>query len=144
MITDFLMKIRKGKDYFLLDKILTVLKISYFVFCFSFIFFSCSKEPKKPDYLLPKEKFTEVLTEVQIAETAIRLGLHRAKDSTILKDSIFTSLFREMGVSPVVYDSNYNYYLERPAEFEAIFDEVMVNLTERSALLKEKKELSTD
>ena len=61
-----------------------------------------------------------------------------------LKDSLFAALFREMEVNRAVYDSNYNYYLKRPAEMEAIFDEVMVNLSERSALLKEKKESETE
>tara|TARA_R110000868_G_scaffold155878_6_gene382501 strand:+ start:366 stop:752 length:387 start_codon:yes stop_codon:yes gene_type:complete len=128
----------------LIDKLIYKLKVFLVTIGLVFVFVSCGKEEKKPDYLWPKEKFVEVMTEIQITETVIRLGIHRAQDSIILKDSLFAALFREMEVNRAVYDSNYNYYLKRPAEMEAIFDEVMVNLSERSALLKEKKESETE
>ena len=108
------------------------------------LFTACEEEEKIPDYVLSKEKFTEVLTEVQIAESIVRLGYHRFPDSLYRNDSIYSAAFRKMEVSQAIFDSNMNYYLGFPNEMEKIYDQVIVNLSRRTAKLKVKEETSKE
>lgn len=107
-----------------------------------FFLFSCQKEEKKPDYLWSEEEFAELLTEVQMAEAFIRLGMHRevTKDSIVHNDSIYASVFRKWEISRQDFDSNYHYYLNHPKKFEAIYEKVITNLSERSASIQRKGE----
>lgn len=101
--------------------------------------FSCEGEKEKiPDYVWSQERFTEVLTEFQLAEAIVRLGYHRSNDSLIPNDSIYNAVFRKMNINKVEFDSNYNYYLKDPKILEEVYDEVLINLTKRSTALKSK------
>ena len=80
-----------------------------------------------------KERFTEVLTEFQIAESIVRLGHHRSKDSLILNDSVYAAIFRKLSITQADFDSNFQYYSNRPKEFEKIYEQVIDNLSIRSA-----------
>ena len=102
-------------------------------------FAACEEEEKIPDNILSKEKFTEALTEVQIAESIVRLGYHRYPDSLYRNDSIYSSAFRKLKITQAIFDSNMNYYLSRPVELEKIYDQVIVNLSTRTAELKVKE-----
>ena len=103
----------------------------------------CEEQEEMPDYLWTKERFTEVLTEMQIAESMLRLGIHKKRDSIVLRDSIYSSLFRKLNISRADFDSNYTYYLRRPDELGKIYDQVLVNLSEQSASLKREKKANT-
>lgn len=106
-----------------------------------FSFFSaCKKAEKLPDYLLSEDKFTEVLTEVQIAESIVRLGYHRYPDSLYRNDSIYSAAFRKLEISQAIFDSNMNFYLDHPKQLAKIYDQVLVNLSTRTAELKAKQE----
>ena len=104
-----------------------------------FLFFSCSSEKEKPEYIWDEEEFAEVLTEVQIAESIVRLGYHRKSDSIIPNDSIYSAAFKAANTNRSTFDSNYNYYLDRPDEMERVYELVITNLSQRSALLKQEK-----
>ena len=113
----------------------------------SFVMFtllSCEQQEKKPDYLWEKEKFIEVLTDFQTAESIGRLGINRTKDSLIYNDSIYASVFRKHATTKAVFDSNFTYFSNKPQEFEKIFEEVITNLSTRSAALKGKEVESTE
>lgn len=101
---------------------------------------SCSKEEKNPDYLFEKGKFVEILTDFEMAEAIVRLGYNRTKDSLIYNDSIYSSVFRKHDITEAIFDSNFTYYSNRPQEFEKIFEEVITNLSTRSAKIQGKRE----
>lgn len=107
--------------------------------------FSCKEEEKEPDYLMSEEEFIEVLTDFQEAEAIVRLGYGRWPDSLIANDSLFSSVFRKYEMTKVEFDSNFDYYSDRPEVFEKMFEEVITNLSERSArVMESKKTLSVD
>ncbi|MBL4707685.1 MAG: DUF4296 domain-containing protein [Flavobacteriales bacterium] len=108
------------------------------VFCCLCFLFACSQEKGQPDYLIPKSEFVELLTEFQEAEAIVRLGFNRTTDSLIPNDSIYAAFFRGRKISAAVFDSNFNYYSNRPKEFEKMFEQVITNLSTRSAELLEK------
>jgi len=100
---------------------------------------ACSKKEKKPDFLWSESKFIEVLTEVQITEAVVRLGIHRKKDTIIPKDSLYRAAFRKHEVYRAEFDSNFNYYLARPEKMAKIYEEVLTQISRRSALLQKKE-----
>lgn len=103
------------------------------------LFLSCREKEKKPAYVWDEEKFIEVLTEFQLAESMVRLGYHRFKDSLYVNDSIYKSVFKKMGVEESKFDSNYVYYLQKPKKMEEIYEKVITRLSQRSAELEQKK-----
>lgn len=106
---------------------------------------SCSNSSDVPDYVIEQEKFTDILTDFQKAESIIRLGYHRYQDSVLPNDSVYYSVFRKHDITKAAFDSNYNYYANQPKIFEKMYDEVIVNLSESSAeLVNDKKELPTN
>ena len=109
----------------------------YFPIAFMvFTMLACNKEEKKPDYLWEEERFVEVLTEFQITESLVRLGFYKNPDSLFFKDSVYQSLFNKMEINREEFDSNFNYYMKDPKLMEEFYDRVMVNLSERSAIIK--------
>lgn len=96
------------------------------------VLFSCQKQEKKPEFLLEEEQFVDVLTEFQLAEAIVRLGYHRTTDSMYYNDSIYQAAFRKFNISEAKFDSNYNYYLDRPKELEKIYEKVITKLSERT------------
>ena len=100
---------------------------------------SCAKQDKKPENIWDNDRFAAVLTEVQLAEAIVRLGYHKSKDSLVPNDSIYEVAFRKMNTTRTDFDSNYNYYLNHPEEMEKIYEQIITNLSERSAAINEKK-----
>ncbi len=100
-------------------------------------FSSCSGEEEQvPEYVWEEERFIEVLTEFQKAESIVRLGYHKLSDSIYPNDSVYQSLFVKMGVLEHEFDSNYQYYLNDPERMEKIYDQVITNLSKQEAELQ--------
>lgn len=114
--------------------------INYFFLLIVFgVFYSCNTKKDNPEYLWDSDRFATVLTEVQLAEATVRLGYHRSNDSLIPNDSVYQSALRKMNANRADFDSNYNYYLNHPKEMEQVYEQVITNLSERSAELNKKK-----
>lgn len=97
---------------------------------------ACENVQEEPDYLIESDKFVEVLTDFETAEALIRLGLNRTKDSLILNDSIYQSVFRKHNITQAVFDSNYTYYSDRPEEFEKMHETIISVISSKSEELK--------
>jgi len=105
-----------------------------------FALFSCKEEEKVPEYVMSEERFTEVLTEFQLAEATIRLGYHRTPDSLNYNDSVYSSVFRKLKITQADFDTNYAYYSNSPEQLKKIYEQVITNLSTRSAMLIGKKD----
>ncbi len=115
------------------------MRIALIVLGLAFILFSCEEEENVPDYLLEEAKFIEVLTDLQKAESIVRLGYNRYSDSIYLNDSVYSALFRSQKISRADFDSSMNYYLDRPEQLENIYKQVIESLSKESAELKAKR-----
>jgi|GEM_PF-1183580 len=104
------------------------------------VLFSCAEEKKKPDYLWEEDRMVEVMTEIQLAETIVRMGYHRYRDSMHLNDSVFNAALRKVNATRVDFDSNYNYYEAHPDQLEKVFERVINNLSSRSAELHSEQQ----
>lgn len=102
-------------------------------------FGACEEEEKTPDYIISEEKFVEVLTDIQKAESIVRLGYTRSADSSYVNDSVYAAVFRKQGVSRADFDSSMNHYLNNLDQMEGIYDQVLENISKESAELKAKR-----
>ena len=105
------------------------------------IFLSCQKEKRPVGVLSPKE-LTKVMMELYLAEA-------RASGQSMIKDSVMKyfkpaeqKLLAREGVSDSIMRITYQYYIERPEEFEKIYDSVIDSLSLREQ--KEKGKTSTN
>jgi|SRR5690554_177474 len=97
---------------------------------------SCTEKEQKPDYLWTEDHFVDVMVEMQKAEAIIRLGYHKQNDTIYATDSIYAAALRKMNATKVDFDSNYSYYINHPKKFEKLYDQVIVKLSEASALVE--------
>tara|TARA_B100000508_G_C11426874_1_gene261296 strand:- start:551 stop:940 length:390 start_codon:yes stop_codon:yes gene_type:complete len=96
----------------------------------------CQEKDNTPEYLWDEARMVEVMTEVQIAEALVRLGYHRSTDSMHLNDSVFNAALRTVNTNRADFDSNFNYYQGQPDKMEKVFEQVINNLSARSAEIK--------
>ena len=96
------------------------------------VLLSCGDpEPAPPADLIPRETFTEVLAGAYLVEARSSLDrIFVAGDSSVI-DPIYDSLFSAHGVTLETFKTTFQYYNERPKEFKAIHDEVVVELGRR-------------
>lgn len=102
---------------------------------------ACKEEEQKvPDYVWEEDKFVDILTDFQKAESLIRLGYNRFPDSSYVKDSVYAGFFKQKGVTEEEFDSNYSYYLRDPKHMEEIYDRVITKISEEAAELESKSD----
>jgi hypothetical protein len=99
---------------------------------------ACQKE-KRPIGVLSPRELTKVMTELYLAEA-------RAGGQALVKDSVMKyfkpaeqKLLAREGVSDSIMRITYQYYIERPKEFEKIYDSVIDSLS----LLEQKEKSKT-
>lgn len=120
------------------------MKIILFYIIVLLISTSCGEKADKPSYLWEEDKFVDVMTKFQMAEAILRLGYNRTSDGIYDADSVYASALKEAGVSQAIFDSNYNYYLNHPKDFERIYKKVIVRLNESSARLVNEKNIENN
>ncbi len=89
------------------------------------------KTEKKPAAVLGKEEFAELLMDMYTGEARIAT-LHMAVDSTYKVYHPFEkSVLAKHNVSDSVLKITYQYYTDRPIEFEQVYDIVIDSLSLR-------------
>lgn len=97
------------------------------------------KQARVPDTILSKEKFTKVLIDLSLAESAANLNIKNVRIEKIDSTYAFDPL-KENNVSKEQYDAAALFYTEHPDLYKEVYDEVLKTLTEMQA----KKKTVTD
>jgi len=92
----------------------------------------CVNQPKKvlPSVLLTEPQMVDVMTDVQIMESAISYKRSTNGKIEYLKTRGFDTVFSHYGITDSIFKENYDYYCEDPAVMQRIIDSVVVRLTE--------------
>ncbi|MFN5087431.1 MAG: DUF4296 domain-containing protein [Bacteroidota bacterium] len=85
---------------------------------------------RKPKDLIPREEFTELLTEMHLIEGA-RGGEHLMGDSLAVW-KVYRGTFARMGYSPEQVQRSYTYYHTDPKLAVELYEDVMARLKERT------------
>lgn len=83
------------------------------IFCLSYCFISCDSsedELKTPDNLIDKDKMISIITEIQLAESAIGLQPLSHSQAITRFTKYETDIFKKYQVDSTTYFSSYKYY----------------------------------
>lgn len=92
-------------------------------------FISCHKNPQS-NYIIPREKFREILIEIYLADGYYMMSygdMAKHKDTT----NFYNDIIRNHGYSRASFDSTLKYYTSRSKKFEVIYDDVITELNKR-------------
>lgn len=97
------------------------------------VFFSaCNTEVKPPENLIDRDKFIEILADMQILESMDKIRTDRREEGFEIDKAIYW-LFHEEGIDQEEFQASFEYYAKDPKVFEEIYDEVIIYLSEREA-----------
>ncbi len=106
------------------------------------ILFGCADELEIPDVVLPEDKMVEVMTDVQIAESYIKLKFALRSDTIRTSDSIYAAVYRKHQISAATYDSSFQFYTTHPELLQRIYEKAINNLGTIEALNESTKKVS--
>jgi len=109
------------------------------VFLALIIFMSGCGDPDvevAPDGLLDKDKFTEVMVDVQLVEgmKVHKLGPKREKSPDM--EAMYANIFAKYEINQEDFDATYDYYKSRPEEMELIYEQVLDSLSKLDVEVK--------
>lgn len=113
-------------------KIFTILAIVIF------ILHSCGEKENSvviPENILSKEKYTDLLLSLALAESAANLNVKNVKIEKLDSAYAFNPL-KENKVSRAQYDSTASFYSEHPDLYKEVYDEVLKRLSEMESKRK--------
>lgn len=89
-----------------------------------------------PKYLLHKDKFTEMMVEVQLVEgmKVHKLGPKREKSPDM--EAMYANIFAKYDVEQEDFQATYDYYKSRPEEMELIYEQVLDSLSKLDVEVK--------
>lgn len=107
---------------------------------------SCAEVEKKekPEDIWSEDRFVDVMVEVQLTESYIRLGFNRSNVSYRNQDSLYNSTFRKVGVDAEDFRKNFTYYSSDPKKMEKIYQVVIERLSEKQAELHVSEPIHED
>ena len=100
---------------------------------FAFSVQSCGEENEKvPDYVLEKEKFTEILKDKAIAESVLNLNIGNYNGTAF--DSAYNfNVLKQYNVTKAQFDTTMKYYASKPEKFKEIMESVLEDLNVEKA-----------
>ena len=109
------------------------------------LLFSCHKGGPilntRPSGVLSKSKMIDMLTDINLAESALRVGTptRTQPEDTTYQKSMFIKVFEKNKVNPDDFDKSLTYYTEHVDDLNEIYMEVINRLTTMGANLEGKK-----
>lgn len=105
-------------------------KLLYGVLMLTLILVSCQKKTHQHQgsLRLSEAQMTDLIREVQIAESAVFNRQNLGGHPDTLKKNYFDLVFRSYGISSEVFKENMTYYTQHPELLERIYDTVILQL----------------
>jgi len=115
-------------------------------FCMVCAFMACSSEQKinKPNNLIDKHLFIDVLAEIQIAESAYLKSTDKPKNKKEQLALNTKAILAGFELSAAAFDSSMIYYQQDPLIMMNIYDSVIVRLENRLADMENNKVKKTN
>ena len=119
--------------------------ISYFCFCmilrFIYILFialfatACSDDVKVPKDILPKDKMVAVMADMHIAEAAVNSRSYILGNQEYLYyiGDVYKHVYKSHKITKAQFDKSYAYYSSHPELFNAVYQDVISELSNKQA-----------
>lgn len=100
---------------------------------------SCTSPEEEgiPENVLPPEKFTSVMIDVQITEGMRAQGVDIITPGDGVEGA-YEEIFSKHQINKEAFDESYNYYLDHPDQMEKIYEQVLDSLSKLDAQIKQK------
>lgn len=106
-------------------------KITLFLFLFiAGVFAGCKNSNPQPGKALrlSETQMTQLIRDVQIAESAIYHKQNLGTHPDTLKKNYYDQVFKHHGLSPEIFKENMAYYSQYPELLERIYDSVIAQM----------------
>ena len=87
------------------------------------ILFSCSKKEEQNHNIIPKDQFANILEKIYLVESDFKLNR--------VNNSDYQEILSDYNVSKTDFENTLQYYSERPALLENIYEEILIDLEEK-------------
>lgn len=104
---------------------------------------ACTSPETRPEGVLDRERFKEVLLQAQLIEARANHELIVEHRSRVPSERYYAELFEEQGITEEQFIASYRYYLDDPKELKAIYEEIITELTFRKDRGEEDQEASS-
>ena len=95
---------------------------------------SCRQQEEIPEGILPVDKMTAVMTDVQLTEAFIQSrGLERNDSTKNIAYSYYKTAFNRNNVTPEQFQKSFEYYSKRLDLISKMYDDVITELNKRQA-----------
>lgn len=93
--------------------------------------YACSESEPMPDNMIPREKFVEVLVEVQLIEAIYNQNMVRNDDPRGRIARYYSETFERFGITREEFTATYAWYYRHPYEMMDVYDEVVMLLNRK-------------
>lgn len=105
---------------------------------FFLVFFLACEDSKKPQDLISEDKMVEVLTDLHIAEGAMRTYYLSNDSMKHYAKAYYNTVCEKHGVTYKQYRASYMYYAGEQGKMEEIMDKVLENLSKKESGIEAK------
>jgi hypothetical protein len=74
-----------------------------------------------PDNLIPKDKMTSILVDIQLIEASIKTDTYHRQNADYFTKYYYSYIFDKYKISQKNFEESLNYYQQNLEEFDAIF-----------------------
>lgn len=108
------------------------------LFLLAIVFGSCQEaSPPEPADGLGKEKFIDVMIDVQLSEAMRTQRGVRERNEGVDAPELYQSVFEKHGITKEKFLISYNYYKAHPAEMELVYEAVLDSLSKLEVEIKQ-------
>jgi hypothetical protein len=116
-----------------------MLKRCGLIFILSLFIFSCNEEEKEvkiPDNVLDKEKFSDLLVDFTLAESAASINILGLQRPGQMDTAYAFNPLIDNNVKRKTYDTTIYFYSRHPKEFKEVYEMVLEKLSKMQAARK--------
>lgn len=116
-----------------------------YLLLFILIFASCGENKKSiPSGILDENKMSAVITDVQIADAAVEASALRTDSGKIKEATLFLAALSKNNITPEMFSNSWTYYLHHPEKLDAVYQQVINQLSMLQLQNRKTKPNQTD
>ena len=103
--------------------------------------FSCiqNSHEQYPSGILSKEKFTDLLKDCQLAESAINIKKLKQPNDNMYSRKLYKEVFKKHQITEDQFNANIDYYKDKPKELLQIYSDVVDSLSKIQSTMSQYK-----
>lgn len=115
---------------------------SWILIALFFFTASCAKKKKEmviPDEIINSTEMAKILADIHVTEATINLRNVDSNNVASLNASLYKSVFNKHKISVEEFKKSYAFYIGNPEIFNAVYDQVITEITKMQAAEEKKK-----